>query len=82
MHLWVRLDDGVDELALAARAAKANVLVSAGRLWFPAEATGSYLRLSYACASEAALARGLETLARVVGSSRGPSSRVVRTRRG
>jgi len=65
MHLWVRLEDSINDVALAARAAQEGVLVSAGRQWFPAEATGSFLRLSYACAPEASLRRAVETLARV-----------------
>lgn len=85
MHLWVRLENSVDETALASRAAKAGVLVSAGRQWFPAEATGSYLRLSYACAPEASLSRGVEILARVATPPSGrrvgrPGSRVSRAR--
>ena len=65
MHLWVRLDDSIDDMAFAARAAEAKVLVSAGRQWFPAEATGSYLRLSYSCAPEGSLRRAVETLAKI-----------------
>ncbi len=37
MHLWVALDDHEDDVELAARAARAGVIVSAGRHWFPAE---------------------------------------------
>ncbi len=69
MHLWTRLDDSVDEVAFAARAAEAKVLVSAGRQWFPAEATGSYLRLSYGCAAEPTLRRAVEILARVLAAT-------------
>ncbi|MEO8500720.1 MAG: hypothetical protein ABI565_07380 [Vicinamibacteria bacterium] len=47
-----------------------HVLVSAGRQWFPAEATGSYLRLSYGCAPEGAIPKAVETLARVARTSR------------
>ncbi len=66
MHLWVRLPDRVDDLVLAARAAAAKVIVSAGRRWFAAEATGSYLRLSYASAPEAALTRAAGIVARLM----------------
>jgi len=58
MHLWVRLDDRVDDMAFAGRAAENKVLVSAGRHWFPAEPTGSYLRLSFASASEPTIRTG------------------------
>ncbi len=43
------------------RAAEAEVIVSPGRRWFPAEPTGSYLRVSYACAGEADLRRAVES---------------------
>ncbi len=75
MHLWVRLDDSIDDVAFAARAAEAKVLVSAGRQWFPAEATGSYLRLSYACAPEASLRRAVETLSKIAAAKRRASRR-------
>jgi DNA-binding transcriptional MocR family regulator len=66
MHLWVRLPDAVDDADLARRAAAAQVIISPGRRWFPAEATGSYLRVSYACAAGADLQGAVETLARLV----------------
>ena len=72
MHLWVRLPDRVDAEDLARRAADAGVIVSPGRRWFPAEPTGSFLRVSYACAGEGELHRAVETLAA------GPSARSAR----
>lgn len=74
VHLWVRLDDRVDDTRLAARAAAAKLLVSAGRAWFPAEPTGAYLRLSFASAPEAQLADGVRMLARLVAEAL-PASR-------
>lgn len=62
MHLWVRLPDHVDDLELERRAALRDVYVSAGRRWFPAEATGPYLRLSYGRATEAQLVRAVAVL--------------------
>ncbi len=50
LHLWVRLPDGASDLDVAAAAARAGVLVSAGRDWFPAEPPGPFLRLSFAAA--------------------------------
>lgn len=70
MHLWVRLPDDADSDVVARRAADAGVIVSPGRQWFPAEPTGSYLRLSYACAPAAALAGAVETVARLVNGPR------------
>jgi DNA-binding transcriptional MocR family regulator len=65
LHLWVRLPDGVDDVALTARAAAAGVVVSPGRPWFPAEPPGAFLRLTYAGAAPAELAEGVRRLARL-----------------
>jgi DNA-binding transcriptional MocR family regulator len=64
LHLWVRLPDGVDDVALAARAAAAGVVVSPGRPWFPSEPPAPHLRLTYAGAAPAELAEGVRRLAR------------------
>jgi DNA-binding transcriptional MocR family regulator len=40
LHLWVRLPDGVSDADVAARAARANVIVGVGRGWFAAEPPG------------------------------------------
>ncbi|MCY1141066.1 PLP-dependent aminotransferase family protein [Actinoplanes sp. Pm04-4] len=50
LHLWVRLPDGLDDVAVAAAAASEGVIVFPGRPWFAAEAPASYLRLTYAAA--------------------------------
>jgi DNA-binding transcriptional MocR family regulator len=69
MHLWVRLDPGVDDVALAERAARAGVLVSPGRPYFPAEPPGPYLRITFAGEPPERLAAGVRILAGVrVGS--------------
>jgi DNA-binding transcriptional MocR family regulator len=52
---------------LAARAEAEGVVVSAGRPWFPAEAPGPHLRLTFAAAPPADLAEGVRRLARAVG---------------
>jgi DNA-binding transcriptional MocR family regulator len=63
-HLWARLPDGTDDVALADAALQAGVLVSQGRLFFPAEPPGPYLRISYgAAASVAELSEGVSRLA-------------------
>lgn len=65
LHLWVRLPDGADDTALAARAREYGVLVGAGSTFFSAEAPAPYLRLSYgATANTAELAEGVCRLAR------------------
>jgi DNA-binding transcriptional MocR family regulator len=48
LHLWVALPPGTSDSRVAAEAAARDVLVSAGRHWFPAEAPGPHLRLSFA----------------------------------
>ncbi|MGH7067864.1 MAG: PLP-dependent aminotransferase family protein, partial [Acetobacteraceae bacterium] len=48
LHLWVRLPDGVSDLALAERAARAGILISPGRHWYPAEPPAPAIRLSFA----------------------------------
>ncbi|MGH7120808.1 MAG: PLP-dependent aminotransferase family protein [Acetobacteraceae bacterium] len=48
LHLWVRLPDGISDLDLAERAARAGILVSPGRHWFPAEPPAPHIRLSFA----------------------------------
>jgi DNA-binding transcriptional MocR family regulator len=69
LHLWVRLPDGTDDTALAEAALRAGVLVSAGRPFFPAEASAPHLRISYGtAASEAELMEGVRRLAGVLRS--------------
>jgi DNA-binding transcriptional MocR family regulator len=63
MHLWVQLDAGEDDVALADRAARAGVIVSPGRPYFPAEPAGSFLRVTYAGEPPDRLAAGVRLLA-------------------
>ncbi|MEU5878409.1 PLP-dependent aminotransferase family protein [Spirillospora sp. NPDC047279] len=70
-HMWVRLPDGIDDVALAESALRAGVLVSAGRPFFPAEPPAPHLRLSFACAtSEAEIAEGVRRLAGAIARAR------------
>jgi DNA-binding transcriptional MocR family regulator len=69
LHLWMRLPDAVADEDLAARALRASVLVSPGGRWFPAEPTGSFLRLTFAGAPVDALRRSVATLAGIVPTS-------------
>ncbi len=62
-HLWVALDPEQDDADVAARAARAGVVVSPGRWFFPAEPSGPYLRLSFAGAPPDRLAEGVARLA-------------------
>ncbi|MEU4428016.1 PLP-dependent aminotransferase family protein, partial [Actinoplanes sp. NPDC024001] len=50
LHLWVRLPDGTDEIAVTTAAAAAGVIVFPGRPWYAAEPPAPHLRLTYAAA--------------------------------
>jgi DNA-binding transcriptional MocR family regulator len=67
--LWLELPKAhtpeMDETAFVLEAAKVGVQLSAGRAWFPAEASGSFLRLSFAAADEHTLEEGIARLGRV-----------------
>ena len=65
MHVWVRLDPGEDDVALAERAYAAGVKVFPGRPWFPAEPTGPHLRITFAAEPPERLAEGMRLLASV-----------------
>ena len=64
--LWVALPDHLDDVAVAAAAARAGVVVSPGRPWFPADPSGPFLRLSFAAAPALDLERGVALLGEVV----------------
>ncbi|MFF3555217.1 aminotransferase-like domain-containing protein [Streptomyces tsukubensis] len=62
-HLWLRLPDGTDELALHSAALRAGVAVTAGRPYYCAEPPAGYLRLSFAAvAAPAELTEGVRRL--------------------
>jgi DNA-binding transcriptional MocR family regulator len=63
MHAWLPLDPGEDDVAVAERAARAGVLVWAGRQYFPAEPSGPFLRVTYAGEPPERLAAGVRLLA-------------------
>ncbi|HWT91950.1 MAG TPA: PLP-dependent aminotransferase family protein, partial [Solirubrobacteraceae bacterium] len=67
--LWVRLPDGLDDVAVAADAARAGVTISPGRPWFPAEAPAPFLRMTFAGAPIDDLERGVARLGQVVSAS-------------
>lgn len=66
LSLWVELPEGADDVAVTAEAARLGVRVSPGKPWFPAEAPGPYLRLSYAGAPATELERGAVLLGEAV----------------
>jgi DNA-binding transcriptional MocR family regulator len=66
LHLWVTLPEGTDDVALANAAAAEGVVVFPGRPWFPADAPGPFLRLTFAAAPPDALDEGVRRLARAL----------------
>jgi DNA-binding transcriptional MocR family regulator len=74
LHLWVALAEDTDDVALATAAAAEGVVVFPGRPWFPAEATGPFLRLTYAAAPPDALDEGVRRLARALRGAARPAA--------
>lgn len=66
LHLWVRLPDGTDDVALAAAALAEGVVVSPGRPWYPAEPPAPHLRLTYAAAPPDLMDDAVRRLARAL----------------
>ena len=67
MHLWARLPPGLDDAEAAQAARQAGVAVMPGRPFFPAEAPGPYLRLTFSAAPASGdLATAVSRLARAV----------------
>jgi DNA-binding transcriptional MocR family regulator len=66
LHVWLALEGGTDDVALARDAAAAGVVVSPGRPFFAAEPPGPHLRLTFGAAPPAALAEGVRRLAAVL----------------
>ncbi|MEV4481345.1 PLP-dependent aminotransferase family protein [Micromonospora coxensis] len=69
MHLWVRLPDGVDDVALAAAAVAEGVVVFPGRPWYAAEPPAPHLRLTYAAAPADLMDEAARRLARALRST-------------
>jgi DNA-binding transcriptional MocR family regulator len=66
LHLWAPLPDGTDDVAVAAAAAAAGVVVFPGRPWHAAEPPAPYLRLTYAAAPPAAMDEAVRRLSTVL----------------
>ncbi len=71
LHLWLRLPECASDEEVAQRAARADLLVSAGRHWFPAEPAGPFLRLSFAAIRAEIAGEVVARLAAIAGM--GPS---------
>jgi DNA-binding transcriptional MocR family regulator len=70
LHLWVRLDEGLDDVRVAAAAATGGVIVFPGRPWFAAEAPASHLRLTYAAAPPDLMDEAVRRLSAAIAVSR------------
>jgi DNA-binding transcriptional MocR family regulator len=66
LHVWVRLPTGVDDVELADRARRRDVVVEPGRPYFVAEPPAPHLRLTYAAATPADLTEATRHLATVL----------------
>jgi DNA-binding transcriptional MocR family regulator len=69
LHLWVRLPDGTDDVALAAAAAAEGVVVFPGRPWYAAEPPAPHLRLTYAAAPPDLMDEAVRRLARAMAAT-------------
>ena len=66
LHLWIRLPDAADDVAVAAAAAAEGVIVFPGRPWHAAEPPAPHLRLTYAAAPPDQFDEAIRRLAGVV----------------
>ncbi|MEV0455092.1 PLP-dependent aminotransferase family protein [Catellatospora methionotrophica] len=72
LHLWARLPDGTDDVALATAAATEGVIVFPGRPWYAAEPPAPHLRLTYAAAPPAQHDEAVTRLARALAKTTAP----------
>ncbi|PZA07652.1 MULTISPECIES: PLP-dependent aminotransferase family protein [unclassified Meiothermus] len=63
VFLWLRLPEGWDDVEASRRAMLAGVQVFPGRIFFPGEPSGPFLRLSYAAVGVEGLREGITRLA-------------------
>jgi DNA-binding transcriptional MocR family regulator len=66
VHLWLRLPDNCSDTEVAELALAKGVMVNPGRICFPGEPPGEFLRLSYSAADTPALITGIRLLAAVI----------------
>lgn len=71
LHLWVRLPPDLDEDVVVETARRAGVLVSPGRIYYPAEPPGPRIRVTHSAAVHPAeLTEGVRRLATALGGAR------------
>ena len=66
VHLWLRLPDSCSDTDVAEQAAARGLALSPGRVSFPSEPAGPYLRLSYSAAEPPELVRAVQILAEIL----------------
>jgi len=66
LNLWVRLPDATDVGRLVRDCEAAGVALTPGDEWFPAEPTGSYLRLNYSGPNPGAFPEGAQILGKML----------------
>ena len=71
LHLWVRLPDGVAADRLVRDCLADGVQLAAGDEWFPAEPTGTFVRISFAGPDPDRFDEGAQVLQRAVESQSG-----------
>jgi DNA-binding transcriptional MocR family regulator len=66
-HLWLRLPDGTDEVALTGAALRVGLALAPGRPYFPAEAPAPFIRVTFADTSgREEITEGVERLSRAL----------------
>lgn len=71
LNLWVQLPDEIDVVRLTRECEQDGLLIAPGPEWFPAEPTGSFVRLNFAGPNPDAFGRGAQILASAIASQSG-----------
>jgi len=66
LYVWVRLADGYSAQELSTLAAKRQVNLLPGHIFFPTQHTDQYFRLSFAAIAESRIEEGMKILAQII----------------
>jgi DNA-binding transcriptional MocR family regulator len=69
LNLWARLPEGTDVVAVVRACEARGLIISPGSEWFPAEPSGSYVRLNYAHADPSRFPEAARILGGVLAAS-------------
>jgi DNA-binding transcriptional MocR family regulator len=69
LNLWARLPEGTDVVAIVRACEARGLIISPGSEWFPAEPSGSYVRLNYAHADPSRFPEAARILGGVLAAS-------------